>query len=203
MKKIAAAFLLLVLLSGTVTMAQETIGPWMIEAAPVAASEVTSQVDPANWLNVVDAPVTIFEAFTGFSIIDDGFANRLVDTVFEVSFAAPIENVAGPDLVLFDARFDDGTYAVSSDFDGFALEVAVDAFIDSGETRNYFYGNNPGGPFPAAAWGAEIDLTSLGLPLGGQATSFRIRSTNTSTDLLGLGALTPVIPVELTAFGVE
>jgi hypothetical protein len=54
----------------------EVIGIWDV-VSPVSASLVGGSTDEEFffWLNVVDAPVTIEEAFTGYSILDDGYAN--------------------------------------------------------------------------------------------------------------------------------
>ncbi len=56
-----------VLLVGQPLYAQETIGPFDIGQAPESATGSMTGV----WGNVVNTPVTIDEAFSGFSIIDD------------------------------------------------------------------------------------------------------------------------------------
>ena len=182
-----------VLSLGGSARAQETIGPWMIEAVPSSATG-SGPVQAGGWLNVVNSPVTIQDAFTSFSILDAGLGNLGESFVLELTFADPVMNGEGPDLVLFDARFDAGAFAVSTEFDGFGTELPVTAFIDSGEDRLYFFEFNQPGPFPADVFGAEIDLSDLGLAPNDAVSVIRVRSTNDQTDPLGLGSLQPAAP---------
>lgn len=183
--------------------AQETIGPWEILAAPVSATLVAGGDGTFGWLNVVDRPVSLSEAFSGFSIIDDGFANADAGTIIEVTFAlGDVVNIDGPDIVLFEARFDDGAYAVSTEYDGFLMEffLPLGAFQDTGVDRDYYYENN--NQINAAdVWAAQIDLSDLGVPLGESVASIRFRATNDLTDPLGIGSLVPT-PGALALLGV-
>ena len=116
--------------------AQETIGPFDIAQAPVSA---TGSVG-ATWGNVVNTPVTVNEAFSGFSIIDDGFINISTGDFYEVTFNPPVVNVTGPDIVVFDARYDAGAYTLSTSYDGFSASFVPSSWVDSGVDRLYYYG---------------------------------------------------------------
>jgi len=170
----------------------ETIGPWTVRA-PDAAGAIVDLGGSWGWLNIVDAAVDVDTAFSGESILDDGYANATAGQEIEVLFFTPVVNVVGPDLVMFDARFDEGEYAISSDFDGFTATTAlgVGDFIDTGEDRDYFYELNDDGPFFADIWGAEIDLSDIGVPLGSSVTVLHFISTNGATDPIGMGAIVP------------
>jgi hypothetical protein len=179
--------------------AQEVIGPWDVRAAPVSAA---ANISSASWLNVVNVVIDENEAFSGFSIIDDGWANIAPGDLVEVTFGAPIPNTAGPDLVLFDAHYDSGTYTVSTDYDGFSASIAVGPGVDSGVNRAYYAGLN-NGPYDADIFGMEIELSDLGVPVDGTVTSVRFTSTNSACDPIGLGALEDPIPVELMSITIE
>ena len=81
----SAIVLLFAFVFSNVTMAQETIGLWTVNA-PDSASQISGAFDPNSWLNVVNAPVTVDEAFSGESILDEGFANSAPGLTFEVVF---------------------------------------------------------------------------------------------------------------------
>jgi hypothetical protein len=49
------------------------IGPRDVVAAPTSAVLVIGGGAQFTWMNVVNAPVSIDEAFTGFGMIDDGY----------------------------------------------------------------------------------------------------------------------------------
>ena len=176
----------------------EIIGIWDV-VAPISASLVSgTTTDPFFfWLNVVDAPVTIEEAFTGHSILDDGYANFTVNTVVELGFAADAaENISGPDLVLFDGRFDANAFAVSTSYDGFLSEISLtlDLFVNTFEMRQYFFGNPE--PNTATIWDAPFDLSDLGVPEGASVGEIRVRYINEGGgDLIGVGSLTGTQPV--------
>lgn len=177
---------------GSFVSADEVIGPWTVRA-PDSASVAGGTFDPDDWLNVANAPVTANEAFSGESILDDGFANSDMNLVFEVVFNTAVTNRAGVDLVMFEAQFDAGSYSISTDFDGFgaSLFLGPGDFIDTGEDRDYFYGNNSSGPFTAGIWGGAIDLSDLGLSLGDTVNAIRFTAADTSTDPIGIGAIVP------------
>src|SRR5262245_5693361 len=121
--------------------AVETVGPHTIEATPVSAVLVSGGGVSFRWLNVVNVPVTVDEALTGFSVIDDGYSNAQSGTVLLLTFApGALRNGVGPDLVLLDAGNDLNQYRVRTSADGFAHEILVNANTDTGVDRSYFYG---------------------------------------------------------------
>ncbi len=182
------------------------IGIWDIKAAPVSASALSGAPSGSynQWLNVVDMPIGVDEALSGENILDDGIANMTTDALFELSFApGSALNITGTDLVLFDARYDAGVYAVSTSFDEFATEITlpVDAFIDTGESRDYYFGGMSG-IYPANIYGAAIDLSMLGVTDGVAVSSIRIRSLySEGADFIGVGSLYVPVPAAVWLFG--
>ena len=172
-----------VLLVGQPLYAQETIGPFDIEQAPESA---TGSVG-ATWGNVVNTPVTVNEAFSGFSIIDDGFINISAGDFYEVTFNPPVVNVAGPDIVVFDARYDAGAYTLRTSYDGFSASFVPSNWVDSGVDRSYYYGG--AGPASADVWGVEVDLSDLGVPDSATVSNIRVTVNNGGGDPLGVGAI--------------
>ena len=123
---------------------------------------------------------------------ETGWANVPIGTVIEFTFQFPIVNQPGPDLVLFDAQFDPGAYNVSSEFDAFATQFSADPFVYSGVDHNYFFSLSLiAGTFSASVFGAEIDLSDLGVPNGEQVRVIRAATTNVSADPLGMVAIIP------------
>lgn len=176
----------------TVSVASaEVIGSFDVRAADSAVS--ITAANPNGWLNTANTAIDVNASFSGAGIVDDGIANIEKGETFEVTFNTAVTNVDGADLVLFDARFDNGEYSVSASHDGFSasLSISEGVFVDTGETRAYYYGANEDGPFTAEIWAAAIDLSDLGVALGDSITSFRFTSTNTMADPLGVGAIIP------------
>lgn len=165
----------------------ETVGSWTV-TPPDAASLIAGGGSIWGWLNTTNAAVSVHDAFSGAGIVEDGFANADSGTTIEVSFLAGVTNGPGADLVLFDAVFDSGTYAVSSSHDGFVATTSP-SFAASGESRAYYYEMNAGGPFTAAVHGAEIDLSAIGVPAGTSVAAIRFTTTDGAGDPLGVGAL--------------
>src|SRR5262249_19869110 len=134
------------ILGGLIGMAAmgagEIIGPYAVIAAPTNAELLGGGGGAFNWLNVVNTPVTIQEAFTGFSVIADGYANANAGTTFRLTYApGVVRNDRGPDLVLFDAGGNGGDqYLVSTDYDNFSHQFLVFPTVATGEQRSYFYG---------------------------------------------------------------
>ena len=60
-------------LSTTAGASAGLIGPWDIADAPTDATVLSGGRDNWGWLNTLNAPVTIQEAFTGLSIIERSF----------------------------------------------------------------------------------------------------------------------------------
>jgi hypothetical protein len=182
-------------IAGSLTAARaeaELIGVWDLEA-PVSAQLLSGGTSEFfDWLNVVNAPVTIEEAFTGFGILDDGYANFSRDTVVELGYEEGVAlNRAGNDLVLFDARFDANSFAVSTSFDEFQNELFLlaSAFVYTGETRHYYYAGLPE-PYTADIWAVAFDMSALGVPEGTSVASIRVRGLeDDGGDLIGVGAI--------------
>ena len=167
--------------------AQEVIGPWTITMVPSSATG-TMNVD-ANWLNIVNTPVTLSEAFSGSSVIADGVANISTGDYYQVTFPTPVVNGPGPELVVFEARYDNGDYTIACDYDGFAttLSLPEGSFVDSGVSRDYFYAGS--GLYGASIWGATVDLSALGVPDGASVTQVRVIAIDDQCDPLGVGSL--------------
>lgn len=168
----------------------EIIGPWDISDAPVSAALVAGGGGAWDWLNVVNAPISVSTAFSGFSIIDDGYANGPAGTTVEMTFAPGVAvNGPGDDLVVFDGRYSVNSYAWSTSYDGFVAEEALPggAFAFTGVVKSYFYGG--GGPFSALVMAKAVDLSTLGVPLGASILKVRLRGTTTEVDPLGIGVL--------------
>lgn len=187
------------------------IGAWDVQSAPTSASMIsgTNSGHINGWLNTVNAPITINDALSGPNILDAGIAN-LFNSSFQLTFGSgSVLNNAGADLVLFDARYDAGYYAISSSYDDFSniFSILPSAFISTGESRSYYLEGCPiPRPFSATIYGAEIDLSLLGIPDGADVTSFRIWSLNgTGSDFIGMGSLTPAMhnpePATMLLFG--
>lgn len=182
-----------------VALADETIGTWTVRA-PTSASIVTDLGGSWDWLNVVNEAIDVNIAFSGESIIGDGYANASAGQEVQVIFDPPVVNLEGNDLVLYDARFDDGVYSVRSGFDGFAASVGVGSFVDTGEDRSYYY-DLDNGPFPADIWGAALDLSDIGVPLGSSIAAIRFRAENDACDPVGIGAIVPGCAADVNGDG--
>jgi len=171
----------------------ETIGPHTIIRTPSAASVASGGGAPFTWLNQANVPVNINEAFTGFSVITDGFANAPAGTTILVTFATgTLRNGPGPDLVLLDANSDTNVYLVATSHDGFSQQIVVSAFADTGVDRSYFVGG--AGPTSFDITAATIDLSSLGVPSGMVVEQVRLFCEGPSNDPVGLGVLESVGP---------
>lgn len=184
--------LLAALLSSGV-QANEVVGDWTL-MAPDSASHVAGTFNDQKWLNVANESSSITDAFTGTGLLDAGFANSDFGLTFEVFFNDGVVNAAGTDLVLFDAQFDAGPYQISTDWDGFSSTLLLDAssFSDTGESRDYFYGNNSGGPFDAQVWAKDFDLSWFGVPDGESVYSVRFMVAGTGADPIALAAIVPL-----------
>jgi len=174
--------------SAATSLCAETIGPYTIVEAPIAATLTSGGGASFNWLNVVNTPVSINDAFTGFSIIEDGYANANAGTTIVVTFASgALHNGPGYDLVLFDANNDLNVYLVATSHDAFSQQIVVSSFIDTGEDRSYFYGGAVPTTFDVTA--AEIDLSAFNIPDGATVDQIRLFTEGPSNDPLGIGAV--------------
>ncbi|MFG0329886.1 MAG: hypothetical protein ACF8PN_08315 [Phycisphaerales bacterium] len=184
------------LLIGGAAFADETVGPWTLRA-PDSASQIAGGGSIWAYINVLDAPVSIFDAFTGEPMLNDGYANGDLGTIVEVGWSGGVTNGPGPDLVMLDAVFDQGEYAISCDFDGFVAE-SIPTMVFSGESRAYYYQTAGHGPFPADIYGGEIDLSDLGVPDGDTIFAARFRTTNTAGDPVALAAIAGGFSIEVS-----
>ncbi len=179
------------------------IGPWDVQSAPQSATLVSGGGSSWGWLNVANSAVSVSEAFSGMPILNDGYANADNGTIVELNFAAgDAKNVAGPDLVMFDAHYDTGAYVVSTSYDSFAAELflPVSSFINTGESRVYYY-EKTAGTYSATIWGAAFDLSDLGVPMDTSVAAVRFRAAsayNTQADPIGMGALAATVPEPTT-----
>ena len=194
LKRLACVSSILAVIGGTTAQA-ELIGVWDV-LAPASAQLISGgDGDFFDWLNVVDVPVGIEEAFSGNSVLDDGYANFSRDTVVELGYGEGLlRNGPGADLVLFDARFDANSFAVTTSFDGFESQLLLLApmFVHTGETRRYYYGGFDL-PYTADVWGVAFDLSALGVPEGALVDAIRVRSLeDDGGDLIGVGAVQDV-----------
>jgi hypothetical protein len=167
--------------------ADEIIGPWHIYHAPISASSSAT----SNWLNVDNHSISIEETLTGFSIIDDGIGNVPGGLVMDLTFASgAVRNIPGADLVMFDARYDAGSYSIYTSYDNYThvYNLTTDHFTFTGLHRDYYYGLNHG-PYRANVWGAAFDLSNLGVPIGEFVNQVRVVVATSGSDPLGLGSL--------------
>lgn len=166
----------------------EIIGPYDIQATPTAAVLFSGGGASFNWLNVVNTSVSIDEAFTGFSVIDDGYGNAQSGTILRMTFAPGVlRNQPGADLVLLDAGNDLNQYRVRTSYDGFTQEILVNASTDTGVDRSYFFGG--AGPTTFDVFGATIDLSSLNVPNGQIVQQVQLFTEGPTNDPLALGAI--------------
>lgn len=175
-------------LSAGTSLAQ-TLGPWEL-SPPTSATLISGGGPIFGWLNTSNSALSLSAAMASSPIENGAFANADIGTIVEVSFAGGVVNGPGADLVMLDAQFDVGDYAISSDFDGFASSVVVStSFGISVANIGYFYEFNPAGPFSASAVGIEIDLSSIGVPAGGMVNSLRFNCVNGSCDPISLAKI--------------
>jgi len=190
---IAALCGLVLALGASPGLASETIGSYTVESAPVSAQVIAVGGSLWGWINVTNSYVSVNDAFTGFSILDDGYANPTGVTI-EMTFApGTLINTAGTDLVVFDGRLSVNSYAISTEYDSFATELALPStvFVDTGVDRDYYYQHSPdpNATYHADIMAAVVDLSSLGVPDNTQVLKIRVRSTSSEVDLIGVGSL--------------
>lgn len=156
--------------------------------APDTASLVAGGGGIFAWLNVANVALTLEQAMTSVPIEDAGYANADVGTIVEVKFASGVTNNVGPDVAMLDSVYDVGSYAISTDYDGFAASVVADMSVGTYCTsKSYYY--NGAGPYPADVYAVEIDLDALGVPAGATVTSLRFETLNTSCDPITLAKI--------------
>ncbi len=156
---------------------------------PDSASLIAGGGGSFGWLNVVNAATTVSAAMTSDPYESQGYANAPTGTVIEVGFSGGVVNGAGPDLVMLDAQFDSGSYRISSDFDGFVSSVTVTPGAGTlYHAVSYYYELNPG-PWSASVMGADVDLTSIGVPSGSSVTALRFETLDAAGDPVTLAKI--------------
>ena len=188
------ALLTLTLLTPTLPAA-EIIGSYWVEA-PTAASLIALGDGPATetWLSTGPLPVSWEQAYCGIGIVNDGYADLRDNCIVEVGFAASLLiNGPGPELLMVEARFMPGSYALTADYTNFSAEYALpaDAFSYTGTSFFYYRGSPTAGPYPAQVFVAPVDLTDLGVPLGASVSTVRFRTDVAGASPLGLGRIVP------------
>lgn len=156
--------------------------------APDAAALVAGGGSIFDWLNVANVPISLNDAMTSMPVEAAGYANADTGTVVEVKFAGGVTNGAGPDVAMLDSVYDVGSYAIRSDYDGFAASVVADMSLGTYCTSaSYYYAGN--GPYPADVYSVEIDLSDLGVPAGATVTSLRFETLNSQCDPITLAKI--------------
>jgi hypothetical protein len=175
----------------------EVIGPYRVIDAPITAELLGGGGGAFTWLNVVNAPTSIQDAFTGVSIVADGYANANAGTTIRLTYRpGALRNDPGPDLVLFDAGASPSDfYRIASNYNNFASEMLLLPNVNTGEQRSYFYGGS--GPASYDVMAGTIDLSQLGVPSGAAVTQLRVFTEGGSCDLLGVGVLLPACPADI------
>ena len=177
----------------------EMIGGWNILSAPTSATFQTG--NPKSlimWINVNNTNISISDAFSGMSVIDDGLGNVPSNSIITMAFAPGTAlNMPGTDLVLFEA-FDHGSYTLSTSYDNYASSVTIlsSQFVSTGLEKEYYYGLN-WGPFLTSVRGAPVDLSLLGIPLGQSVNEIKVVTIG-ATDPLGIGSLSIPEPATLS-----
>jgi hypothetical protein len=172
----------------------EVIGPYRVIATPVQAELLAGGGAAFVWLNVENTPVTIQEAFTGFSIVGDGYADANAGTHIRLTYApGALRNRSGPDLVLFDAGAGaSDAYIVWVVYDNTSRAAIVFPSTDTGEDRTYFTGS--GGSLTVDIVARALELSQFGVPDGADVTEVRLFVEGPACDPLGLGVLAPTGP---------
>lgn len=132
---------------------QERIANWDILSAPTSVSMITGTA--VRWHNLQNVGVTLQEAFTGYSIINDGLefdAGAEFDVVFTANPLTqnPIVNVDGNELVIFALEY---LLPPMSDPEGDPVWNHANISIRAGD---YFQGPGfPTPPPPQIRWGDD------------------------------------------------
>jgi hypothetical protein len=182
----------------------ENIGPWDILSAPTSSTfESGNPMASIDWINVNNVNISISDAFAGMSVIDDGIGNIPSGSIIDMTFAPGTAlNTTGIDLVVFEARFDAGSYLISTSYDNYNTTVSIvqSNFVFTGISKGYYYGLNHG-PYSAQVWGAPIDLSQLGVPEGQYVDNIKLIATFNGADPLGVGSLSIPEPTTLLLLG--
>lgn len=184
--KTVAAVAALALTAGIASA--ETIGGYTIVDTPIRAVQLSGGGALWDWLNVVNAPVTINDAFSGSLLADDGYANGNAGTTVQCTFAAgALVNNPGVDFIFVDSRYSFNEYNIFIDADGFTTPQFAGGAAGTGEFRSYFYAG--GGPFTAELVVYAFDLSSWGVAPGGVVTDVRFTGLSSEIDPIGFGVV--------------
>lgn len=207
-RSMTRALLALVVSTQTgIGLAEDQIGPWTVRSPD--STELVHMGQNYGWYSISRAPglLTIDEAFSAPTAIDDaGYANGGAGTTLQMHFNAPIVNLAGPDIVVFDAFFELNSYEVRVGNDGFSAWIAVSAaqLLPTGVAHDYYYGPWPVECNNIAVHAVGVDLAALGIPAGGSVSDVQLVLTALGSDPLGIGAVVssnPPCPADLNADG--
>jgi hypothetical protein len=171
----------------------EILGPYEIFAWPVAA-DMSTQGAQQYFLpmNVIDVPTTVEQAFTGAPALDDGWANIPIQNPITVTFELGcLTNGPGSDLVMFSGFPTDGDdYSVSTNLDGFAVDVLVSS--DGATTvlqDATYYLIGTGADYLTDVYATELDLDQLGIAADAEVETVRLVCESDSCDLFAVGSL--------------
>ena len=168
--------------------ASENVGTWIVESA--SSADFLAPPNPNTWTNVNSVPVDPELALVSSPIVDQGYGNAATGTTIDFTFDGGLLNQAGPDFALFEAFYltDLPTYALSSDHDAFVATFAVSdpSFVDTTVSYNLYIAFT--GPYSGQVYGAEIDLSDLGVPEFDTVNVVRMVASNANGDPLGLAA---------------
>lgn len=133
-----------------------------------------------NWLNVINVNPGNPGALTGPNF-DTGIANIGIGATnnidYTIGYNTPIANGAGADFGLvtgYSYLTDTFHIAVSTDGVNFTpfQDIAGSTGVDTGVSRNYFYGGN--GPYPTNLAVVSIDLSLFGIANNATVSAIRV-----------------------------
>ena len=155
-----------------------------------------------NWLNTTAADPGVPGILTG-AHFETGVANMFNGLSYTIGYNTPIANIAGDDLAIVVARYDtsDIDFALSKDGSTFGADntAAGADFMDSGESRSYFYGTPNNGPFDADLYYYLIDLSDYGFAANETLNAVRITDTTGDSDLIRVAGVPE--PTTMTLLG--
>lgn len=164
---------------GSVTFVDSLFGDTLVESDGGTHSG-------SNYLNTTNANPGNPGYLTGVGF-ETGVANIGLggNPTYTIGYNSGIANGAGDDFGIVVARYstDNVRFRLSTDGVNFGAWQFADAgvFVDSGETRNYFY--NGGGPFSATLYYATFDLADFGFGASDVLKAIEIGTGEGSTEL--------------------
>jgi hypothetical protein len=184
------------------------VGGYALAAAPVEAKLVAGGGAFLGSMNLVEEALSVSDAFSGMPVADSGYGNSDADSIFELRFEhGALRNGPGHDLVVFEARYNEGAYALSTSHDGFAAELVLASgdFTDTLEDRDFFFfdGSSPTGPYPSDLFATPVDLSDLGVPADAVVERVQVRTLIYGCDFAGVGSLASVFQGDLAALSLS